>query len=280
MKVRVIIKDSLKYPLSDYKKFLILGLIFIIIYILNFSAHHEKNVYLLVLLIGIAFVVGFFVNGYIFRIINSTFDGKDELPEFNNWQDMGVDGVKVYLAYIVYLIPVLLIIIDFILLFGGKTLNFGYNVFDFIPEPSSVLWQGINSFINSVFTIEIASRPEHTYQPLFGILCPIGLLYAIIITPIALMAIANMVLDEGDLKSAYKIHEIFEEISVIGWGNLIKWYILTGIIYIIIMSIISFIFLLQPINPIIIKILSILLIGPYFSMFLARSIALFYIPEY
>lgn len=280
MKVRVIIKDSLKYPLSDWKKFLILGLIFIIIYILNFSAHQGKNVYLLVLLIGIAFVVGLFVNGYIFRIINSTFDGKNELPEFNNWQDMGIDGVKIYLAYIVYLIPVLLIIIDFILLFGGKTLNSGYSVFNVTPEPNSVLWQGINSFINSMFTIEIYYPSKFIYQPIFGILCPIGLLYAIIITPIVLMAIANMMLDDGDLKSAYKIREIFEEISVIGWGNLIKWYILTAIIFMILMSIGFIIFLLyNSITPNIIAIINALIIYPYFTLFLSRSIALFYIPE-
>lgn len=280
MKVRGIIKDSLKYPLSDWKKFLILGLIFIIIYILNISAHYGKNVYLLVLLLGIAFVVGLFVNGYIFRIINSTFDGKVELPEFNNWHDMGVEGVKVYLVYIVYLIPVSLIIIDFILLFSGKTLNFGISVFDVIPEPNSVLWMGINSFISSINTIGTFYPTEQAYQPIFGILCPIGILYTIIITPILLMAIANMVLDEGDLKSAYKIREIFEEISIIGWGNLIKWYILTGIIFMILMSVELIIFLIfQSISPKIIGIISALFLFPYFSLFLARSIGLFYLPE-
>lgn len=275
MKVRRIIRDSLKYPLSDWKKFLILGIIFLIIYILNFTAHHGKNVYLLVLLIGIAFVVGLFINGYIFRIINSTFDGKDELPEFNNWRDMGLEGVKVYLGYIVYLLPVLLIIIDFILFFSGKASNLGLSAFDVIPEPNSVLWQGINSVINSMLSIGIAYPQMYAY-PVYSI----GILYLIIMTPIMLMAIANMVLDDGDLKSAYKIREIFEEISVIGWGNLIKWYILTGIIFLILMAIGLIIFLLyNTINPIIIEILSALFIYPYFTLFLARSIALFYIPE-
>lgn len=275
MKVRRIIRDSLKYPLSDWKKFLILGIIFLIIYILNFTAHHGKNVYLLVLLIGIAFVVGLFINGYIFRIINSTFDGKDELPEFNNWHDMGLEGVKVYLGYIVYLLPVLLIIIDFILFFSGKASNLGLSAFDVIPEPNSVLWQGINSVINSILSIGIAYPQMYAY-PVYSI----GILYLIIMTPIMLMAIANMVLDDGDLKSAYKIREIFEEISVIGWGNLIKWYILTGIIFLILMAIGLIIFLLyNTINPIIIEILSALFIYPYFTLFLARSIALFYIPE-
>jgi hypothetical protein len=270
MKVRGIIKDSLKYPLSDWKKFLILGIIFLLMYILNFSANYGKNGYLLVLLIGIAFVVGLFVNGYIFRIIDATFDGKVELPEFKNWRDIGVKGAKVYSVSIVYLIPVILLII---LLYFGAPAN-GINTYDFINAFNSVLWQGINNSINLLMIFGFV----HLKNEPFGLLYII-ILYAYIITPILLMAIANMVLDEGDLKSAYKIREIVEEISVIGWGKLIKWYVLTGIIYMIIMSIASFIFLLQPINPIIIKILSILLIGPYFSMFLARSIALFYLPE-
>ena len=275
MNVRGIIKDSLKYPFSDWKKILILGIILVVNDIVNISMNFGENVYLLILLMGIAFVVGFLVNGYIYRIIKSSLDGKVELPEFKNWVDMGVEGAKVYIVYIVYIIPTILLIIYFLMIYlssHGTTFNFGISAFDFIPAFNSVFWSGIGYFIslNSLFGI---ASSGHFYAP-------IGILYLIIITPILLVAIANMAFYEGDLKSAFKIREIIEEVSLIGWGNLIKWYILTGIILIIFTIITTIVFyLFNFINHLLGVIISALIIYPYFSIFLARSVALFYMPD-
>ena len=276
MNVRGIIKDSLKYPFSDWKKILILGIILIVTDIVNISMNFGENVYLLILLMGIAFVVGFLVNGYIYRIIKSSLDGKVELPEFNNWVDMGVEGAKVYIVYIVYIIPTILLIIYFLMIYlssYGAIFNLEISTFDFIPAFNSVFWSGIGNFIslNSLFGI---ASSGHFYAP-------IGILYLIIITPILLVAIANMAFYEGDLKSAFKVREIIEEISLIGWGNLIKWYILTGIIFIIFTNITFIvIYLFNMINLHLLGvIISALIIYPYFSIFLARSVALFYMPD-
>ncbi len=279
MKIREITKDSLKYPFSDWKKFLILGIIFVIIPILKYFG---ENVDLLVLFIGIAFVVGLLVNGYFFRIIKSTLDGKFELPEFNNWINMGVDGVKVYIVYIVYLIPVILLLIDFFLSSNGQITTYGIKMsaFDFIPAFNSVIWQGIEGFLSLMFFIGI-SFPQGHIEAVFGtILYPLGILYPLVVAPILLVAIVNMELDEGDLKSAFRIREIIEEISIIGWGSLIRWYILTGIIYMILMTIsIILIYLFDLINHFLGVLVVALILYPYFSIFLARSVALFYMPE-
>ncbi len=106
----------------------------------------------------------------------------------------------------------------------------------------------------------------------------IGILLLII--PIFLVAIAHMAYYEGELRSAFKIQEIIEEISDIGWINLIKWYIVTGIIFLIFMfasNIIAFIgsFL----NFILISTILSLTLIPYFYMFYARALALFYMME-
>ena len=58
-----------------------------------------------------AFLIGLFVSGYFFRIIKSSLDGMDELPGLNNWNDMFISGIKVFIVSFVYLIPALLIII-------------------------------------------------------------------------------------------------------------------------------------------------------------------------
>lgn len=258
--------DSLKYPFSDWKKLLILGIILIITDSAYISLNFGKNVYLLVLLIGIAFLVGFLVNGYLFRIIKMSLDREVGLPEFKNWVDMSVKGAKIYLVFFVYIIPVIILI----------SLNApSYHWIipnEYINAFSSVFWQGIGNFwyLNGLFGLGLVRAS--------GIF--IGTLYLTIITPIMFVAIANMAFYDGSLKSAFKIRDILEEISLIGWGNLIKWYILTAIIFII-FSNISFIlfYLSDMINHIIGEIINSLIICSYLSLFLARSIGLFYMPE-
>ena len=279
MRVREIIKDSLKYPFTDWKKFLILGIIFLIIEIIYISRNYgEKNVELLVLLTGIAFLVGIFVNGYIFRIINSSFDDKAELPVFDNWVVMGLEGAKVYIVHIVYLIPTLLLLIYLILSTYGSMSYFGVNAFDLISAFNSVVWQGNSNFLGLI--IFLGNTAAGGVVAHLGIIYPLGILYTIIITPILLVAIANMVYDDGYLKSAFEIRVIVEEISIIGWGNLIKWYVAIGIIFTI-FAIISTIavYISSLINQIFIEIIIALILFPYFTIFLARSLALFYLPD-
>ena len=112
------------------------------------------------------------------------------------------------------------------------------------------------------------------------ILILIALLYLIIIMPLNYMAITHMVHNNGKLSTAFRFSEILEKIGRIGWINLLVWYIVTGVISIIISvvgGIISTIFsLLIPGAGLII---SSLIISPYSYMFLNRSIALCYMSE-
>jgi hypothetical protein len=269
MEIKKIVIDSLKYPFSNWKKMLILGIILVITDTANISLNFGKNVDLLVILIGIAFVAGLLVNGYIFRTIKSSLDGKIELPEFNNWADMSLKGAKVYIVSIVYLIPVILSIIYL----SSLATYFGINAIEFIPAFHSVFWQGIGNFFDLIGLFGMV-----IYQPA-GIIF-IETLYLIIITPILLVAIASMAFDNGDLKSAFEIRDIIEEISIIGWGNLIKWYILTGIIFIIFMNV-TFIevSLFNMIKLHLLgEIINSLIICSYLSIFLSHSMALFYKP--
>lgn len=79
------ISDSLKYPLRNWVKVIILGII-LIIPIVNF--------------IGL---------GYYLRIIKSTFTGSDELPNFKDMGELFVDGIKILFVCIIYLIVPLII---------------------------------------------------------------------------------------------------------------------------------------------------------------------------
>ncbi len=83
MDIGEIISDAAKYPSSEWKKVIILGILFILSFVI----------------IGIFFVLGYFL-----RILKSTIAGIDELPEFDDWGDMFVDGLKVMVVYIIYLL--------------------------------------------------------------------------------------------------------------------------------------------------------------------------------
>jgi hypothetical protein len=70
MDIGEIISDAVKYPSSDWKKLLILGVFFILCFVI----------------VGIFFVLGYFL-----RILKSTIAGADELPEFDDLGDMFID---------------------------------------------------------------------------------------------------------------------------------------------------------------------------------------------
>jgi hypothetical protein len=80
MNINKNISDSLKYPIKDWKKIIILGII-LMIPIVNF--------------IGL---------GYYLRIIKSNVNGLDEFPNFEGVQELFIDGVKVVIVCIIYTI--------------------------------------------------------------------------------------------------------------------------------------------------------------------------------
>ena len=89
MDVREIISDAVRYPFYDWKKVLIEGVL---------------------LILNLTVILAFGV-GYVLRVIKSTLADYDELPEFDDWGGMLIDGFKVYIVGIVYfIIPIIVII--------------------------------------------------------------------------------------------------------------------------------------------------------------------------
>ena len=166
-----IIKDSLRYPFSDWKKILILGIIVLITGTDYIFFRLSSNVTLTILFVIITWVIAFFARGYQFRIIKSSLNGVRELPEFNAWIDMFVDGIKVFIVGFVYLIPAILIIAFAALSYGSAIINFQ------APLSSS----DVNILVNVIILVLIA------------------ILYTIIILPIEIIAIAHMANNDSKL---------------------------------------------------------------------------------
>lgn len=217
------ITSSLKYPLNDWVKILILTVISIIP------------------------IVNFMSGGYYLRIIKSTLAGIDDVPEFDNLGELFIDGIKIIIVGIVYMIvPIILFIIAGLFATPASTVDYssGYYV------PFAAL-----SGLSLIFML-------------------IGFILSIIVSIIYLPAIVNMALYDSDLGAAFRFSEILDRVSAIGWGDYILWIIaiwITSVVAGFIIGIVGAILII-----ILIGFLVWFLGAAYLTMFQARSLALLF----
>ncbi|MGB9199977.1 DUF4013 domain-containing protein [Methanobacterium sp.] len=223
MEIGEIISNAVKYPSYDWKKVIILGILFILSFII----------------IGI-----FFVFGYYLRIVKSTIAGIDELPEFEDWGNMFIDGLKVLVVNFIYLLI-----------------------------PGIIIFVGVFTSIASLAATNTSIYTAPTsFFALIGITGIIGIILALIFALFAHIAIANMALND-EIGAAFRFNEIRDKIKMIGWGKYITWYIfmlITGFVVGLIASILNII-------PLIGTIIALLVIYPYFVMFYSRSLGLIFV---
>lgn len=224
MDIGEIISDSIKYPSQDWKKIIILGILIIL------------SIYLIIPIV--------LVMGYFFRILKSSIAGFDELPDFDEWGEMFIDGLKMFVVQFVYLL------IPLIVIFVGA-------------------WASIASM--SVTASGNVANPN-LFLGLMGGTAIIGFILAIIFQLIGSIAVANMALNDSEFGAAFRFSEILELISMIGWGKYIIWYIvmiIIGIVFMVIASVLQII-------PFIGMIIATLVVYPYLTMFSSRSLALLF----
>lgn len=107
MDLKEIISNSFKYPGSNQehlntnrKRWLIFGLM---------------------MLAGYLLIPMIFTAGYGLRATRKTIQGDSEMPEFNSWKEMFVDGLKVIVTSVIYyLIPALFVFVGVVSLYMGK----------------------------------------------------------------------------------------------------------------------------------------------------------------
>jgi hypothetical protein len=232
MDIGVVISDSLKYPSSDWGKVVILGVLFLTSF--------------LIFPLLLAF-------GYMFRVVKASLAGLEELPAFDALVEMLFEGIKVFLVYLIYSLPALII-----------------GIFSFIS-----LWSSLWSLTYGAQLSGTTMTPDMLFSILGGTAL-IGLLiagiYSLVIYPIIAIAIGNMAYYNGELTAAFRFSELFSTISLIGWVDLIIWYVvvlMVGIAIGVVGSILGII-------PILGWILLIFIVYPYFYLFYARAIAWLY----
>jgi hypothetical protein len=82
-------------------------------------------------------------------------------------------------------------------------------------------------------------------------------------------------------KGMFEFHEILDKINILGWKKFIKWYLATGIIFLIIITLgISAVTIIEKFTYSIIgTILLLLIIIPYLSMYFSRSVGLLFMTK-
>lgn len=269
MDVGNVFTDSLKYPLSGWNRFFLLGIIFVVSGILSslpayLGIYNWSNAIIFSL---IGWLVGLFAYGYQLRILEASIAGIDELPNFDKWKVLFINGLKYFFVELIYFLPaIIIVIISALALFSTFV--------PYLTDPNLA-----SSFDPSIMLSNL------TVGAIIGIL--IALLYMLIVFPLVAMAIAHMALN-GEFSAAFRVREITAKMSSIGWGNIIVWYILIIVLSIIIALVGGFIFsflgfLLGFGNVIAVtliqSILSSLILSPYLVCFLQRSIADVYVSD-
>ncbi|MDO5832745.1 MAG: DUF4013 domain-containing protein [Methanobrevibacter sp.] len=234
-----IYKDSLEYSAKDWKTLVILGVISLFSFLL---------------------LPAFLITGYNYRVINTAvhgiINGRDPLPGFDDPVDMFVDGVKVVIVQILYLlVPVIIFL---------------------------------------VFAI-IAAQFDSASSTLMIIGCLITFIVGVAACLMSEMGICHMAYNDGEFSKAFALKEIKEVIDEIGWFECILTYIgliiIILVISVVITALIGILFIIFGISGALLgadpsgvfvlggfinSAISMFIVGPYLSIFAARSMGLLY----
>ena len=219
------VAEGLKYPLSNPKKLLGLGVLFAVLSALStyisilsfnvlmasvnvventnstlsqipFSQLPAGDFYLACGLTLISFIVALFILGYQYDVIKFSIDRKSDFPGFDDIPGLFLKGIKCFIAVIAYNIIPMIVLVGGIALVGDSSL-------------------------------------------LAVILLVSGLLY-IIANFLLIMALSNMAAHDS-LKKAFDFAEITQNISNLGWGKYVGTVLFTLIVIMIISVAVSFI---------------------------------------
>jgi len=133
-------------------------------------------------------IVNFIVIGYFARCVKES-PASRKPPKIADYGDLWVQGAKIFLVSLVYMIIPAILFIPVILMTFAWGLFWGFLAFN---------W------------------------PLIVALAVVGLIISFLSTLILAMAIVNMI-KKDDLGKAFALSEILDVIKRVGWGNYILW---------------------------------------------------------
>ncbi|MEN6330150.1 MAG: DUF4013 domain-containing protein [Methanobacteriaceae archaeon] len=213
MDIDAVVNDALKYPYQSLPRVLILGAVplgalliaLVVMLLLTFTSSDLALAVSVVVGSALLFISGLFVAGYFIRVIESSLNGEDDLPDFSNQGELLVNGLKLLVVQVVYLlIPTLVIIL--------------------------CLWIIYSASVHSILVVIM----------LTSILV---ILLLFLFSMFLIMATAHLAAT-GSIKEALRFSVVQQKIATIGWGTYTLWYLLMlvlGMVGVVAMAFISII---------------------------------------
>ena len=233
MKMNDIVINSVKYASSNWLKLVLIGLV-VFIADLSDVTIRVGSFDLSYILLGAGFILGIYQIGFIFRIIEETTHGFDEMPKFDNFLNTFLHGIKETLVTMIYfIIPIMLVIIGV------------YIVDDLIGSSSQEL-----EIVMITFGIFLASITFLIYQA----------------------SILNMANNHGSIKSAFDFKRIFKKVKDIGFKRTGFMYLLIVVLVLIVKSTLHDTVVNNPFD--LWSIISALVVIPFILIFTARVLGL------
>jgi len=158
---------------------------------------------LILVILDIIPIVNFVVLGYLGNVIKEPLDSK-QLPPLDNYFELWIQGLKIFVASIIFMIIPLVLTIPFIFLL----------VLSWISIPILPIVSGILAIL----------------------LLIVGVLLAFFLAIILAMAIVNMI-KKDSFSKAFAFGEILDIIGKIGWGSYILWLVIIFVCSIIVAGI-------------------------------------------
>ncbi len=235
MDVGEIFGNALRFPFSDYRKLLIVGVIYLFVNLSKIlTSFGFMNDSFLMILDVISVLIVLLVVGYGVSVLRSSISLDDEIPDFD-WASNFVDGIKFAVIQVVYTcIPA---IITFII-----AIALGYGPISKILTPGNIdKFSALSSTASSRDILNIV--PQEVWSFLFTaiiITFVVGLILFIIFYFFNIIATCRFA-KYNSLGEAFSFVKIFDDMKEIGIINLIIFLILMIIVYAIISLILLFI---------------------------------------
>ena len=212
------VKEGLKYPFNDWKKVLMLGVIFLVSSLVSFfveytiydsylildnvASFNSFNTFIsslppsnVLLIVGgwiVTFIIMLLISGYLYNVIKYSIEKRYELPGFFDIKGMLLNGIRVFIVGLAYaIIPILLFLFGLMLLVN----------------------ESVGATVNNIGLAVLL------------ISCLVGIFFYFV----QVMAVSHMVAND-ELKAAFRFSEIFDLISNVGWGRFIGALLFTFVV--------------------------------------------------
>ena len=264
MDLREIIIDSIKYPISDTRKFLMFCALIILMSLSTIlPSYGLKNDTLSIILSLVTLIVSFIVLGYSVEVIKNGTEGDNTLPDFDYVKQF-VMGIKAFILDMIYfIIPAVIVII--VASASGLFTSF-----------TKIVYASIDAIADgaSNFTMIMAAIPQSTVTSFTNALTVTLIVAIILFILFSLMAVTGLVRfakSESGIEGL-RFKEILKDMSNVGFIKIIVTLIVIYIIALVLAVVIGLIGLIPYIGVFI----GIFVGVPFIMLFLYRAIGLLY----